>query len=254
MSKKSTCTVAVAGLLTAALCVGASADTIFFDDFNDGNATDGSPVTWVPVPGFPGTFDASSGDYLLAPSDRSIVATVPQFMPANVSVRTQVRFLEPSSPGGVEILARANRAAVTAYQAGLNEEGGVYLRRTDLDCCFAEANTTLRPLEEDVILQLDVFGNSLRMWAWRPGEPMPVAPLITATDNGFSQGEVGIDYWTLGSSSALGSAHFRYVHVADSHIPEPSAAIALLLSGTFMAVIFRRNSWIKMAHSSRLMA
>src|SRR5436189_6114284 len=36
-------------VLTSMFCArAASADTIFFDDFNDRNTQDGSPVTWVP--------------------------------------------------------------------------------------------------------------------------------------------------------------------------------------------------------------
>src|SRR5687767_14939808 len=38
------------------------------DDFNDGSATDGIPVTWSfnEVGATPGTYDASSGDYTLS--------------------------------------------------------------------------------------------------------------------------------------------------------------------------------------------
>ena len=39
-------------VLTSTICAqAASADTIFFDNFNDGNAGDGMPVTWVPGSG-----------------------------------------------------------------------------------------------------------------------------------------------------------------------------------------------------------
>jgi hypothetical protein len=77
MARHSRCRSVTAYFVVVALSTAASANTIFYDDFNDGNAQDGMPVTWVPVSAFPGTFDASSGDYLLAPSQRAIVTAVP---------------------------------------------------------------------------------------------------------------------------------------------------------------------------------
>jgi hypothetical protein len=219
-------------LLALAVSAAASASTIFYDDFNDRNAADGTPVGWLPVPGFPGTFDASSGDYFLAPSDRAIVTTVPALKLRDASIRTQVRILEPSAPGGgVEILARGDRSTVSAYLAGINEQGAAYITSTDVSCCFVRIDTGLRPLEHDVIMQLDVFGTSLKMWAWPAGEPMPSAPLLTATNNRHVQGEVGIDYFSLQPSPMLGNAIFRYVHVASSHIPEPSTLLIVIVGG-----------------------
>jgi hypothetical protein len=146
------------------MCAAASANTIFFDNFNDGNAQDGTPVSWVPVSGFPGTFDASSGDFFLAPSQRAITAAVPAFTLDDASIRTQVRILQPSAPGGgVELLARGNRATLATYLAGLSEQGTVYIRRSDIPGSFSSANTALRPLEEDIMMQFDVFGTSLRL-------------------------------------------------------------------------------------------
>src|SRR5438270_1189446 len=75
-------------VLTSILCTrAASAAEIFFDDFNDRNAQDGSPVTWAPSLG---TWDASSGDYVatgLIPR----VALVPTLDLSDTSVMAQVR-------------------------------------------------------------------------------------------------------------------------------------------------------------------
>jgi hypothetical protein len=86
---------------------------------------------------------------------------------------------------------------------------------------LASAGTELRPIDEDVMMQFDVFGTSLNMWAWRPEEQMPSAPLIIATDNRLARGEAGVHYYSFQPSSMLGSAIFRFVHVADMHIPIP---------------------------------
>jgi hypothetical protein len=94
-------------------------------------------------------------------------------------------------------------------------------------------------LEEDVLLQFDVFGDSLKLWVWRPGEPRPIDPLLSATDDAITvAGEVGIDYYTLmPPPRVLGSAIFRYVHVSDTPIviPEPCTAT---LSAIFFAGVF----------------
>ena len=65
----------------------ASADTIFFDNFNDGNAGDGMPVTWVPGSG---TWNASSGDYV-ATGSLPRVSRVPDHVLGDTSARTQAR-------------------------------------------------------------------------------------------------------------------------------------------------------------------
>jgi hypothetical protein len=83
----------IATAILLALSSLSHSETVFFDDFNDRDAEDGDPVEWVPVPGFPGTFDASSGDYVLAPSERAIVTGVPAFELDDVSIRTQVSVL-----------------------------------------------------------------------------------------------------------------------------------------------------------------
>jgi hypothetical protein len=229
-------------LLAFAISAGTSASTIFYEDFNDGNAADGNPVSWLEVPGFPGTFDASSGDYFLAPSQRAIVTTVPALKLQDVSIRAQVRILESSAPrGGVELLARADRSTVTSILAGVNEIGTAYITRSNVSCCFAQTNTSLRPLEQDVIMQLDVFGPTLKMWAWPAGQPMPAAPLLTATDNRIVSGEVGIDYFALEASPMLGNAIYRYVHAASSHIPEPSTLLMVIIGGITATICPRKS-------------
>ena len=48
---------------------------LFYDDFQDGNATDGSPVTWAPFAGFSdGVFDAKSGDFVSRQGDATYLA------------------------------------------------------------------------------------------------------------------------------------------------------------------------------------
>ena len=199
---------------------GTEAATVLYDDFEDGSATDGIPVAWLESEMFSGTFDASSGDYFLAPSERAIVATAPGFNVPDVSIRSQFRILTPSAPGGgVELLARVDLANVDAYLGGLNEAGTAYIAPSGTALDLVSINTNLHPLDEDIVMQFDVFGDLLSLWAWPADEPMPPEPLITATDSRFLTGEVGIAYYSLQASNDLGNAIFRFVQVADKHIP-----------------------------------
>ena len=89
------------GIQSAVLAVGWS------DNFNDGSTTDGNPVTWLEDLGgsgfFPGSYDASSGDYVLDPADASptgqMSALVPAFSFTDTYIRTQGTVLpDPSNP------------------------------------------------------------------------------------------------------------------------------------------------------------
>jgi hypothetical protein len=85
----------------------------------------------------------------------------------------------------------------------------------------------LQIAEEDVLLQFDAIGDQLSAWVWGIDEEMPRQPLLTATYRELSESAVTI--FVNGGSSG----YFRFIHVADIHIPEPSAvllaAIALTL-------------------------
>ena len=90
-----------------------------------------------------------------------------------------------------------------------------------------------RPIDEDVLLQFDVIGDTLSLYAWRPGESRPTVPQLETTSSLFSDGTVGISYDP--GAPGRGSATFRFVHVADTSIPEPPTAA---LSAIFFAGVF----------------
>jgi hypothetical protein len=115
------------------------------------------------------------------------------------------------------------------YQAGIDTDGEVYVGWNQ----YVPGNTPptvfhylgskltdLRPNQEDVALQFDVFGNSLTLFAWRPYEPKPTQPTVTVIDNQIpGQGTVAIMHHPNGT----GFGSFRYVNVDNSPIPEPQS-------------------------------
>ena len=217
-----------------------SADTVFFDNFSDGKA-DFPPVQWTPSPTTPGSFDASSGDYVLSPTPKSdpdinISSDALEFTLEDTSIRTQGKI---SAGGGFLGVAVRNQAAEEVVQyfgviAHVSNLGGTVLAlgRADgleSDSVFFGGFPTL-PFDirrDDGILQLDVIGNELKLWGWKAGEPMPDGPQLSAVDDTYASGFVriigGVD------DTRASSTVFRYVHVADMHIPEPSTAVLACL-------------------------
>lgn len=210
---------------------------ILFDDFNDGDVTDGMPISWAEIPPFDGDLDATSGDLVLTPfvssSLQTTVVTTLGINASDVSIRARARISDaPSLLGTVSLMARSDRGNYTSYFGGIIQDGTVFIDRdgTGPTTSLVETETDLRPVEEDVMIQLDVFGSTLEMWAWRAGEQIPSEPLLTLTDSVYSDGgEVGFYYAALDSSlQDLGRGTFRHIRVSDTHIPEPAS---LMLTG-----------------------
>lgn len=187
----------------------------WFDDFSDGNATNGSPLTWFEHPATPGNYDASSGDYVFAGiddffDDESLVSTVEPNLNdgvgafANVSIRTRMKTDPGLGTGTLGVITRFDASTVSgqvwlmsdqAHFQMLNVVGGAPVDEpgnerpilADPDDPDSEEMTA----DADLIFQADVFGDSLAMTAWRPGTPQP-APQWTFTDATFTSGTAGL--------------------------------------------------------------
>ncbi|MFV1969243.1 MAG: PEP-CTERM sorting domain-containing protein [Pirellulaceae bacterium] len=217
------------------------AAVVFFDDFNDGDAEDGNPVTWTPNPGggcLDGTYDASSGDYHFwnrssTPSG-CMHAVAEEYELDSTSVRTQ--FLQGTKNVGIQL--RGNSAESSSYIGVLHRDAGklfIYREDPPIDSTSGnlvllnEAKLPFNPLilDVDVILQFDAFGDELSLRAWPADEPMPAAPYVTAYDTTFTAGTVGLV--SVPGGQGYGDVFFRYVYVADERIPEPSSIVLALV-------------------------
>jgi hypothetical protein len=185
-------------VLTLAVCSGpAQAVTTWFDDFSDGNAEDGDPLTWTPHPAMEGDYNATSGDYIFTPgfgagNDDSMAAAVLETSFTDVSVRTRTR---TELPGNVGPIGRLDFATISGY-IGLVDHGGLLiLSRVEGGQVNDEFNLTFEIPElsafEDLIVQLDIFGDTVSLSAWRPGDPQP-APQLEGTDPAFVSGTTGL--------------------------------------------------------------
>jgi hypothetical protein len=176
------------------------------DNFNDGNVTDGNPVTWSQnaAGAFPGSYDASSGDYALSrPGDTNnnqLVTWVDNADFTDVYLRTQGIILPgPAGEdgGNLALLGRLNPTFVTGYVMYL-DDGGTLGLQVSIGGILTDLTPTVNLGElnakSDVIMELNIVGIQLSGFVWRPGEQKPATPQITATDGTFEMGKSGIAY------------------------------------------------------------
>ncbi len=208
----------------------------WYDNFNDGNAKDGSPVTWNTTP-LPGVYSATTGDFLLSapgdpdgPSgadfdDNSLIASVNHNFSADVYVRTQALVLpgpnEGELGGTLGVFARYNPATVSGYAAILSNGADLQLllvfegEAFELDSIDLEVDTAA-----DALIQLDVIGDLLNVYAWRPGTAKPTEPVMTFNDSTFTEGHAGIVYNENDDNT---TGVFRFVTASDAPLPDPVA-------------------------------
>ncbi|MEZ6118689.1 MAG: hypothetical protein R3C28_19280 [Pirellulaceae bacterium] len=146
---------------------------VIYDSFDDGNLRDDSPVSWtagVPENGdlvlrgnFPGFFEAYPSQ--IEPS-------------ANWSMQTQFRL---GGPFYMALMADAGPVGggFSNGWAGFEPESRLWIG--SVFTWLESVDTDLRPIDEDVILQVDTFDNNYRVWAWRPTEVRPDEPLLERT-------------------------------------------------------------------------
>ncbi|MHC4535781.1 MAG: LamG domain-containing protein [Planctomycetota bacterium] len=194
----------------------ATGKIVFLDDFEDGSATDGAPVTWSPVPGLTGNFEVIDGDFVLTrPSNiEEMFSVVNQYILADTSIRTQARLIG-SNAWWFGLFARG--AEGTIYIALLKNNTKLEIWRFGSSTrTLASVNVGIDPRAQDVLLRFDVIGNELSAWAWREGEPMPAEPQVRAVHTQIATaGTVGVAA-DLGTRLSNNDAIFRYVEVYEA--------------------------------------
>ena len=195
---------------------------IFYDQFDDGNPADGMPVTWISGPGIGEGTSISVVDSSLSIVNSGFGAAAgPAELGqlSDVSIRSQVRLISGRAIGlSVRSVFPAD---FDNYFISLNTDGTVWLGigTPSGEITLDTLSTDLRVLDEDVLLQLEVNGDSLKGWAWRPGSSQPAEPSLIALNDRIALGEVGV--WAVGPSA---HGQFRDVQVAT--VPEPATCVA----------------------------
>jgi hypothetical protein len=196
------------------------------DNFNDGNVTDGNPVTWVNDLGgsglFPGDYNASSGDFVLTPApdgtDASIMLSiVPAVTFTDVYMRTQGIVLpDPLNPtvnkgGNLVLLGRLDPGTLSGYLVYFDVSGNLNMQIVTGGATFDIGTTFDAPFNagSEVVVEMDIVGNELSAFAWAADDPngKPAMPQVTATDTSFTTGVSGIAF---AEDDDLTAGVFRY--------------------------------------------
>lgn len=188
----------------------------YYDDFSDGSVQDASPVTWVERAG---TAYVDEDDNLVLEHDPSRAwggVAAEGLVYFDSSVRTQVRLIEGDSVWIAARYAPSGDFSAICYSAGLHQNGLLVIGTCGSNSFLAGKNTDLDVVQEDVMLQFDLMGRTLSLWAWRAGDPMPTDPVVWVVDDTLQFGLTTLA--VLGSPS---TAAFRFVQVDTTSIGLP---------------------------------
>jgi RNA polymerase sigma factor (sigma-70 family) len=218
----------------------ARANTIFFDNFSDGNDAGWSHIdNTVGSAWGPGVFDAS-GSYTLATTG-NVSATppaisdtlfsewsassAPQF--SNGFLRAKVR----ANTEGTSFFLILRRTGGSGYAfGGTTGQNDFYITRVD--------NTVNIPLVEvpppspivageDWILEAGAVGNQLSLKFWRDGAAVPAAPQLTVVDSTYSSGPFLVGARKDSAFLGTGRVSATFDDIAF-RVPEPSAALLMI--------------------------
>ena len=240
----------VSALMTLAVN-SAAGDTIFFDDFGDASLSNdvpvtgnGMPVRWLPDGSL---LSAATGDLVVQSSSDSVPGAYVNnlLVPGDVSVRFQGRL---STQGLIGMSARGHWVL-------LNVDGTASIGHLGSSTGLAVVPTSFNPLSEDVVMQFDARGTTYSLWVWKPTGQITPQPTLSVTD--VFQGDNRIVVGGVSSAfpdPAAFEASFRFVHVADTHIPEPSTAALIVLGASSVTTFLRnrRSYWTNRIQNGKL--
>ena len=211
-------TVFVFSVAVGVLTANAAAIEIL-DTFDDGNLHDDSPVSWF------GSARAENGDLVLSGTGSNIVNASPHVdQTVGWSIQAQAR-LGGSYFFGLMDDARNVGGRFSNGWSGLDDSGTVWIG--EVFQRHESVSTDLRPTDEDVMLQLDSFDDTFRVWAWPPSEPRPDEPLLERSMSLL--GDSGPTLWVRNPSGGSVDATFRWVHFStEKSLPDPGSAVPLI--------------------------
>lgn len=243
------------GVLLAVPAIAAEGPVWFFEHFGNGNVHDDAPVSWSNG-GYNDTMSASTGDLTLTPQPELASALVDGASYEDVSLLTRVSL---TTPGFTDAGLVARHNGTVAYTAGITGNrfgthdnslvltyGG--LAHTNFRVLGA-VPTNLDPSSTDVLLQFDVVGDLLSLYAWADGTTRPAQPQLSVYDGRLSQGAIGT---FLDSDGSRTNAIFREFLAMPAHngtlpaipvrtsVPEPANG-AMALVGLATMVLARRS-------------
>lgn len=216
-------------------CLLSAADG-FVDNFShpDPSNPDRIPVTWTVNELSDGTFDIIDGTYVATGNssqikNEEIFSEVRDIVYSDVSVQAQATAVDR---GWLGLLLRRGPDALgdykTGYQAIVSAGGWLGIERVDgtegHEVLVSSQDGSLSSNDE-LNLRFDAIGADLAFWVWPDDEDMPDFPTLTAFDDTYSEGSVGVWFYESENSAADPSGVFREFRTVV--IPEPTFAITM---------------------------
>jgi hypothetical protein len=240
-------------LVCLAVCVlPVRAGEFFIDDFEDGNAADGSPATWARyAPPFDqGTFAAEDGSLVVTPPTSGPLPFGPNYWETgvysanqlyhDVNVLAQFRALAQGSTwAGINALdteATLGRSGIYATGFIVRDGSNSFLRITQNDAPLGTSNTTLSHVTDEMNMRFVVSGLNASLTAWPLGTPEPAPQLSLTLPSSYASAQGHVAVWAGNRNTSVPVA-FRFVNV----VPEPASiaiafAIILTLIGSIRSV------------------
>lgn len=201
-------------LLVAALAPFYSTQAVeIYDDFDDNNHQDGTPVSWLGA-----NATVTDGDLHLS-GEHSFISPTNE-KSETWSIRSAVSFTSASQSTG--FLVNNNFWGILWGDGSLQiGEGQTILNRS---------KTEFDPRSVDTFLQFDTFDGKLRAWAWPTHEPKPLLALEAPYNNPFAGNTT---LWTLSEGTFLDARAS-----STRSVPEPSAGLMVAVV-VFALLAFR---------------
>jgi hypothetical protein len=196
-------------LLMALLCGNLQAQQAgpsFFDDFSDGDLTDGLPVNWAPFDEGP---SGHSGAMVANPDGT-------YYTYRDVSISAQIKRISDHSNGEwvSGLLCRWNEPGPTGgYWIEVRPPNRFWFGHRDR-YILRSATLPFDVDETELIIRVDAVGDQLKAWCWPADEPMPREPQISFVDSVAPEGPMGFYYSNRG-----GEAIYRWVKVESLDVP-----------------------------------
>ena len=205
----------------------------WFDDFNDNDFQDDSPVSWDinPANALPGQYEVSDGDFVMFTQNEdddneSMAAWVDDIdFVGSASVRTRASIFEIpdiTEPfGNVGVLLFFDPNTISGYLGLMSVDTNLQLIAVQGGVAEGLMNMNMDTFapDEDIYLQLDHDGQFLSLTAWPATEDQP-DPQIVFEDNRYETGKAGIIFNenTPNGAGIFRSARAQSIPIVDGDI------------------------------------
>ena len=171
----------------------------FLEDFEDGDAGDGSPVKWVANPNSTAgsTGAVIDGAYVLSTTGHGSAEVSEPGLIGDVSIRATLRGLSMSDDDGtIVVYARqqSDQLGGESYWGAVTPLGmhtGMNTGPSSRKILGTMVNPSLNPFSRDINVQFDVVGRKLTLRVWPRGSSKPNPQLVSTAPSSLPPGRVG---------------------------------------------------------------